>query len=84
MKEFVRRLSPRSIGLFFGAVYLLALLMAIFPPFYFAASGVATRVAGIPFAIAYWIIIFLLVSFGLLGLYLVEDMRGELDEEAAA
>lgn len=84
MKELIKGLPSRSIAVFFGALYLVALLLAIFPPFYLASSRVETEIAGIPFAIAYWILDALLVGFGLLGLYVVEDIRGELDEEAAA
>jgi hypothetical protein len=80
MKEFICGLSRRTIVTFFGAVYGLALLFALFPPLYMWGSGSETLVLGIPFAIMYWIIDGLVLGFGLWALYVVEDIRGELDE----
>jgi TRAP-type C4-dicarboxylate transport system permease small subunit len=68
----------------FGLVYAVALVMALFPPAYLAASGIATPILGIPFAVAYWIIDALLVGLALWALYAMEDIRGELDDESEA
>jgi hypothetical protein len=81
MREFIRGLSRRTVVAFFGTGYGIALLLALFPPFYLGASGIATPVLGVPFTIAYWLIDGLVLGFGLWGLYIVEDIRGELDEE---
>jgi len=83
MKDFIRGLSHRKIMVFFGSVYGIALLFALFPPLYLWGSGVSTLVFGIPFSIMYWIFDALVLGLGLWGLYLVEDLRGELDEELA-
>jgi hypothetical protein len=80
MREFIRGLSRRTVVAFFGAGYGIALLLALFPPFYLGASGIATPILGVPFSIAYWLIDGLVLGFGLWGLYIVEDIRGELDE----
>jgi len=61
-------------------VYGLTLLFALFPPLYLWGSGSETLILGIPFAIMYWIIDALVLGFALWGLYIVEDIRGELDE----
>ncbi len=80
MRTFIQTLSRRTVVVFFGAVYTIALLMAVFPPFYLAASGRSGLVLGIPFSIFYWLLDFAIVLLGLWGLYVVEDIRGELDE----
>ena len=80
MKNFIRDQKRSTVMIVFGSVYTLALLMAIFPPFYMAASGIETMVLGMPFSILYWILDFGILGFGLWALYAVEDIRGELDE----
>lgn len=80
MKNFIRDQKRSTVMIVFGSVYTLALLMAIFPPFYMAASGIETMVLGMPFSILYWILDFGILGFGLWALYVVEDIRGELDE----
>ncbi|AOT05811.1 hypothetical protein [Arthrobacter sp. U41] len=84
MKRYIRGLSSRAIYTAFGVAYGLALVMALFPPLYLSASGVATPILGIPFAIAYWIFDALLVGLALWALYAAEDIRGELDDEPEA
>ena len=81
MISFIRRLGSRSIAAAFGVVFAVALAMALFPPFYLAASGVRTPVLGIPFSMAYWIIDALIVGLGLWGYYGLELVRGELGDE---
>lgn len=81
VKDRIRSLPSRSIHIGFGSVYAVALIMALFPPAYLAASGVATPILGIPFAVAYWIFDALLVGLALWALYAIEDIRGELDDE---
>ena len=79
MKDFIRGLSRRSIVGFFGTLYAVALLFALFPPLYLWGSGIRVDVLGIPFAIMYWIINALVLGLTLTEFYVVEDIRGELD-----
>jgi len=81
--SFIRRLSSRSIAAAFGVVFAIALAMALFPPFYLAASGVRTPILGVPFSLAYWIIDALIMGLGLWGYYGLEFVRGELGDEIA-
>jgi hypothetical protein len=81
MKDFVRGLGRRTVMAFFGAVYGVALLFALFPPLYLWGSGIDGSVLGMPSPIAYWILDAVLLGLGLWGLYAVENIRGELDEE---
>lgn len=82
MKDFIKGLSRRSIVGFFGTLYALALLFALFPPLYLWGSGIRTEVLGIPFAIMYWIINALVLGLTLTAFYVVEDIRGELDDDS--
>ncbi|AJW38137.1 hypothetical protein NY08_104 [Rhodococcus sp. B7740] len=66
---------------FFGGTYALALLFALFPPLYMWGSGIRYEILGIPFAIMYWLINGVVLGLTLWGLYIVEDIRGELDED---
>ncbi|WP_338890640.1 hypothetical protein [Rhodococcus sovatensis] len=81
MKEYIRGLSRKSIMMFFGSIYALALLVALFPPLYMWSSGIRFEILGIPFAIMYWLINGVVLGLTLWGLYIVEDIRGELDED---
>lgn len=82
MKDFIRGLSRRSIVIFFGTLYAVALLFAIFPPLYLWGSGSSFEILGIPFAIVYWIIDALVLGLTLAAFYVVEDIRGELDDDS--
>lgn len=82
MKDFIRGLSRRSIVIFFGTLYAIALLFAIFPPLYLWGSGSSAVVLGIPFAVMYWIIDALVLGLTLAAFYIVEDIRGELDDDS--
>ncbi|MBI3214662.1 MAG: hypothetical protein HYZ38_12615 [Mycobacterium sp.] len=82
MKDFIRGLSRRSIVIFFGTLYAVALLFAIFPPLYLWGSGSSAVVLGIPFAVMYWIIDALVLGLTLAAFYIVEDIRGELDDDS--
>ncbi len=82
MKDFIRGLSRRSIVIFFGTLYAVALLFAIFPPLYLWGSGSSALVLGIPFAVMYWIIDALVLGLTLAAFYIVEDIRGELDDDS--
>ncbi|MDV6263736.1 hypothetical protein [Rhodococcoides yunnanense] len=81
MKEYIRGLSRKNIMTFFGSIYALALLFALFPPLYMWGSGIRFEILGIPFAIMYWLIDGVVLGLTLWGLYIVEDIRGELDED---
>jgi len=82
MKDHVRALSRRSILTFFGTLYALALLFALFPPLYLWGSGISFEILGIPFAIMYWIIDAFALGLTLTAFYVVEDIRGELDDDS--
>jgi hypothetical protein len=82
MKGFIQGLSRRSIVIFFGTLYAVALLFALFPPLYLWGSGSSFQILGIPFAIMYWIIDAAVLGLTLTAFYLVEDIRGELDDDS--
>ncbi|TIC82769.1 hypothetical protein [Nocardioides sp. GY 10127] len=84
MKDLVLGLSKKTINVIFGGIYAVAALMALFPPLYLWASGSDVKVLGIPWAIGYWIFVWLLVCAALVGLYNAERIRGEFDEEVSA
>lgn len=81
MKAFIKGLERRSIVAFFGALYAVALLFALFPPLYLWGSGIRFEIIGIPFAIMYWIIDALVLGLTLTAFYVVENIRGELDDD---
>ncbi|HEV7418282.1 MAG TPA: hypothetical protein VGO30_00340 [Mycobacterium sp.] len=82
MKDRIRALSRRSIVIFFGALYASALMFALFPPLYLWGSGITFEILGIPFAIMYWIIDAVALGLTLTAFYVVEDIRGELDDDS--
>ncbi|MCV7421014.1 hypothetical protein H7K45_10735 [Mycobacterium yunnanensis] len=82
MTAFIKGLSRRSIVAFFGTLYAVALLFALFPPLYLWGSGSRVEILGIPFAIAYWIVDALVLGLTLAAFYVVEDIRGELDDDS--
>lgn len=82
MKASIRGLSRRSIVAFFGTLYAIALIFALFPPLYLWGSGSRFEVLGIPFAIMYWIIDAVVLGLTLTAFYIVEDIRGELDDDS--
>lgn len=82
MKDVIRGLSRRSIVTFFGALYAVALLFALFPPLYLWGSGIRFDILGVPFAVMYWIINAALLGLTLTAFYIVEDIRGELDDDS--
>jgi len=84
MTAFIRGLSRRSIVAFFGTLYAIALVFALFPPLYLWGSGSRFDVLGIPFAIMYWVVDALVLGLTLTAFYVVEDIRGELDDDSTA
>jgi uncharacterized membrane protein YccC len=82
VKDVIRGLSRRSIVTFFGALYAVALLFALFPPLYLWGSGIRFDILGVPFAVMYWIINAALLGLTLTAFYIVEDIRGELDDDS--
>jgi predicted outer membrane lipoprotein len=82
MKTFIKGLDRRAIVGFFGTLYAIALVFALFPPLYLWGSGIRFEILGIPFAIAYWIINALVLGLTLTAYYVVEDIRGELDDDS--
>jgi hypothetical protein len=82
VKAFILGLSRRSIVIFFGTLYAAALLFALFPPLYLWGSGMRFQILGIPFAIMYWIIDAVVLGLTLTAFYIVEDIRGELDDDS--
>jgi hypothetical protein len=79
--SFIRGLSSRSIAVAFGVIFVIALLAALFPPLYLAASGIRAAIFGVPFALAYWIFDAALIGLALWAYYGIEFVRGELDDE---
>jgi len=84
MTSFIQGLSRRSIVAFFGTLYGVALVFALFPPLYLWGSGSRFDVLGIPFAIMYWVVDALVLGLTLTAFYVVEDIRGELDDDSTA
>jgi hypothetical protein len=82
MTSFIQGLSRRSIVAFFGTLYAVALVFALFPPLYLWGSGSRFDILGIPFAIMYWVIDALVLGLTLAAFYVVEDIRGELDDDS--
>ena len=82
MKAFITGLSRRSIVIFFGTLYAIALVFALFPPLYLWGSGSSFDILGIPMAIMYWIIDAVALGLTLTAFYVVEDIRGELDDDS--
>jgi len=82
MTSFIQGLSRRSIVAFFGTLYAVALMFALFPPLYLWGSGSRFEIFGIPFAIMYWVIDALVLGLTLTAFYVVEDIRGELDDDS--
>ena len=73
--------SRRQVNTFFGLAYGFTLLFAMFPPLYLWGSGSNYLILGIPFAIMYWIINALALALILVAYYIVEAVRGELDDD---
>ena len=65
MKDFIRALDKRTINIFFGGIYALALILALFPPLYLSASGSGVVILGLPLPIAYWLADALVLGLGL-------------------
>jgi hypothetical protein len=83
VKTYIRARSRRQVLIFFGIAYAILALMAMFPPLYLATSGIRTAVLGMPFTLFYWTLNGVLVFVLILGLNIVERIRGELDPELA-
>jgi hypothetical protein len=83
VKAYIRARSRRQVLVFFGIAYAILALMAMFPPLYLATSGIRTSVLGMPFTLFYWTLNGVLVFVLILGLNIVERIRGELDPELA-
>ncbi|MCW2556725.1 MAG: hypothetical protein JWP55_689 [Mycobacterium sp.] len=81
MKDFITGLDRRTIVIFFGGLYAVALVFALFPPLYLWGSGTRMEFLGIPFAITYWIIDAAVLGLTLTAFYVVESIRGELDDD---
>ena len=82
MTGFIKGLPRRTIVAFFGTLYAVALVFALFPPLYLWGSGNRVEILGIPFAIMYWIVNALVLGLTLRAFYVVEDIRGELDSDS--
>jgi len=81
MKAFIRQRSRQQVNVFFGVLFAIALVMAIFPPLYLHFSGMTQLILGMPLTICYWLFNGLLIFLVVFGLNLVERVRGELDPE---
>jgi len=79
MKEFIRKRRRRTIVIFFLSVYAVALVFALFPRCTLPAAESAHPFSAFR-SIMYWIFDWAVLGLGLWGFYVVEDIRGELDE----
>ena len=61
-----------------GAVVAVAALVALFPPIYLAASG-RESLLGVPRSLAYFVLVGLFITGTVVGLYLFEERRGEIE-----
>jgi len=77
----IKRLSHGQIEKTFWAIFLVTLLVAIFPPCYLAASGVRATLFGLPGAIAFWIIDPLVLLLAMSAYFWIEHVRGDLDAD---
>jgi hypothetical protein len=75
----VRRMSGRTKNRIFGAWFALDAILAMLPPVYWAVNGIDGTVLGLPFSVAYFIFTALVITASVVAIYVVEDIRGEVD-----
>ncbi|WP_028923485.1 hypothetical protein [Pseudonocardia acaciae] len=68
----------RTKHLVLGAVCAVAAVAAMFPPVYLAASG-RESFLGLPRSLAYFVLVGLFVTATVVGLYLAEEKRGDVE-----
>jgi hypothetical protein len=84
VRTLICTMTARMKNAIFGTIFALCLLVAIFPPFYLAASGVRVGAFGIPLSVLYWLLDALVLGLAVWALYAVESIRGEIVEDGAA
>lgn len=73
-------MSARTKNRVFGVGYILIGLWVLCPPVYLWASGGSPRVLGLPFSVLWMLVNPVLILLLIWGLWIVEDMRGELEQ----
>lgn len=68
----------RTKHLVLSVVCAVATVAAMFPPIYLAASG-RDSVLGVPRSLAYFVLVGLFVTGTVIGLYLLEERKGEVE-----
>lgn len=76
-QSIVHRPSMRSIYISF-AIYFLALFATVMPPLFGYVNRVEPFYFGLPFFLFWILFVSIMMSLGLMGLYWIEKVRGEL------
>ncbi len=79
MRNALLRMSPQTKSAVFGVGYAITALWVIFPPVYLAASTASPRVLGLPFSVFWMILDAVLILALVWALWIVENVRGELE-----
>jgi high-affinity Fe2+/Pb2+ permease len=74
----MRSRRRRTKHLVVGAVVAIAAVAALFPPIYLAASG-RESFLGVPRSLAYFVLVGLFITATVVGLYLFEERKGEVE-----
>lgn len=77
-REPSRSPGRRTKHLVLGVACAVAAIAAMFPPVYLAASG-RDSVLGVPRSMAYFLLVGLFVTGTVIGLYLLEERKGEVE-----
>jgi hypothetical protein len=77
-REPSRSPGRRTKHLVLGVVCAVAAIAAMFPPVYLAASG-RDSVLGVPRSMAYFLLVGLFITGTVVGLYLLEERKGEVE-----
>jgi hypothetical protein len=83
MTNAIRTMPARTKNTIFAVIFSICLLLAVFPPFYLAASGTTAAILGLPVPILYWVFDYALLTLTLWALWRVENIRGEVGYEDA-
>ena len=86
MKDWLCRISSRTITVFFTLLFAIPCVMALVPPLYLWGSHWKSGAIflGQPFAMWYWNIVALLTFFLMWALYGVQNIRGENEEHSGS
>lgn len=75
----VRVMSSRTKNRIFGIWFVVDAVLAMLPPVYWAVDEIDGTVLGLPFSVAYFIVTGIVITASIVALYMVEDIRGEVD-----